>query len=188
MGYRNIADIGKERIRRVIERMQSPDEDSDDEDSPQLALNLEEAEDGRADVLQDLGFKVFKLAPSTFRRWEPPAEADDLEQQLSYFDAGLKDAVDVQHVLYEVLLKQGFSLNSAIETLSLDGNTVYQVTQPPEEASGLIECYVCLDDRITTATLDALPLEEETLFICQDAALDDAQKVNLALQCELRVV
>ena len=160
----------------------------EDEDVPQLALELDEAEDGKVNAPQDLGFKVFKLAPSTFRRWEAPTEADDLEQQLSYFDAGLKDAVDVQHVLYEVLLKQGFSFNSAIETLSRDGNTVYHVTQPPEEASGLIECYVCLDDEIAMTTLDALPLEEETLFICQDAALDDAQKVNLALQVELRVV
>jgi adenine-specific DNA-methyltransferase len=176
------------------EKVTSPDAESASTRAPepQLALALDAPSDEEQYAPRNTyhvpGFKVFKLAPSTFRRWEPPAEADDLEQQLSYFDAGLKDAVDVQHVLYEVLLKQGFSLNSAIETLSLDDNTVYQVTQPHEEASGLTECFVCLDDEITFATLDALPLEEETLFICQDAALDDAQKVNLALQCELRVI
>ncbi len=48
--------------------------------------------------------------------------------------------------------------------------------------------YLCLDDTIDDVTLGALPLDDETVFICQDAALDDSQKVNLSLQCVLRTI
>jgi len=48
--------------------------------------------------------------------------------------------------------------------------------------------YICLDDEIPQAALDALPLDKETTLICLDTALDDAQKVNLAMQCLLKVI
>jgi len=51
-GYKTIADIGKERIRRVIARLKKEREE---------ALPLAEK--------PDLGFKVFKLRPSNFRMW-----------------------------------------------------------------------------------------------------------------------
>ena len=183
-----IADIGRMRIRRVIESMQNSEDSDDDKSIPQLALDLDEAESGKTNVPQDLGFKVFKLAPSTFRTWEHPEDVTALETQISYFDTGLKDEANPQHVLYEVILKQGFSLNSAIETLPITANTIYHITQPKDEPSGLPHFYACLDDIIAQETLDALPLDEDTLFIVQDTALDDSQKVNLALQCELRVI
>ncbi len=170
-GYRTIADISKERIRRVIAQMQA-------EDEGKLDLRPDE----------DLGFKVFKLAPSTFRGWERPADAEALEAQLSYFDAGLKDGADPTHVLYEVLLKEGYSLNARIEDLELETNRVYRICQP-EEATDLDRCfYLCLDDEIAEATLDLLPLDDQTVFICQDTALDDSQKVNLALGCLLKTL
>jgi adenine-specific DNA-methyltransferase len=222
-GYQTIAEVSKDRIRRVIERFQ-PDEYDNRLSTPQLALDLDEtSNDDTLSAPQDLGFKVFKLAPSTFRRWEPPEEDDAaaLEQQLSFFDAGLKDDADPQHTLYEVLLKEGYSLNSEVEPLAMGANRVYRITGEAfadEELKGLAgeaagssdegglsreggegdetrplssdapSFYLCLDDEIATATLDALPLDEETVFICQDAALDDSQKVNLALQCVLKTL
>ena len=38
------------------------------------------------------------------------------------------------------------------------------------------------------ATLDALHLNKDTVFISLDTALDDSQKVNLAMQCLLKVI
>ena len=99
-----IADIGKERIRRVIAQMQA-------EREGQLPLDTR-------DTPEDLGFRVFKLAPSTFRQWEQPDKTPDaLAQQLTYFDRGLEEGADQQHVLYEVILKEGYPLTSRIETL-----------------------------------------------------------------------
>ncbi|MBC8273566.1 MAG: site-specific DNA-methyltransferase, partial [Chloroflexi bacterium] len=87
-GYETISEIGKERIRRVIAQMQA-------EREGQLPLETRETpEDGPRDT--GLGFKVFKLAPSTFRHWQPPQDADPdaLEQQLALFDGGLEPDAD----------------------------------------------------------------------------------------------
>jgi adenine-specific DNA-methyltransferase len=77
-GFETIADIGKERIRRVVARMGGGGDS-------QLPLDLHPDE--------YLDFKVFKLAPSTFRQWELPEEQgpEALERQLSFFDRGLEE-------------------------------------------------------------------------------------------------
>ncbi|MBN1248713.1 MAG: site-specific DNA-methyltransferase [Anaerolineae bacterium] len=219
-----IADIGRTRVRSVIERYRSVKVETRTEPEAQLALDLGAASDsGQTPSDQDLGFRAFRLAPSAFRHWTPPEGADPeaLEQQLSLFDEGLKDDADPRHVLYEVILKEGYSLNSKIETLAVGENTVYRVTDEAEDPKGLpsmqgeidgqtrplgsgagkvdgeirrlgsgvsASFYVCLDDAIDDAVLQALPLDEETVFICQDAALDDSQKVNLSLQCVLKTI
>jgi hypothetical protein len=48
--------------------------------------------------------------------------------------------------------------------------------------------FICLDDQLHDATIDALPLDKETTFVCLDTALDDSQKVNLAMGCLLKVI
>jgi adenine-specific DNA-methyltransferase len=186
-GFESIADIGKERIRRVIASMQDEDKDG------QIALDLHPDEGGPQNV-EDLGFKVFKLAPSTFHQWEPPEdkEARELRDQLSLFDRGLKENADPCHVIYEVILKLGYSLNSSIKPLDLASNRVFKVTDSgrgsQETGGNPPHFYICLDDAVATATLDALPLERMTTFVCLDTALDDSQKVNLAMQCLLKVI
>jgi len=174
VGYETIADIGKERIRRVIARMQA-------EREGQLLLETRKTP-------EDLGFKVFKLAPSTFRQWESPPDetADALTQQLALFDSGLEPDADPLDVIYEVILKEGYDLNAHIEELALESNRVYRVRQP--EGKGERSFYICLDAALHPATFDSLPLDRETVFICQDAALDDSAKVNLAMQCLLKVI
>jgi adenine-specific DNA-methyltransferase len=190
LGLENIAEVGKERIRRVIAKIH------ESEDNGQLQLDLSPDE--------DLGFKVFKLAPSTFRQWEPPEgeEAEALEEQLALFDRGLEQGADPRDVIYEVILKLGYSLNSTIEPLKLETNRVYRVTDEVHQSkvdqtlkvsetfrvSPPPTFFVCLDDHLQTATLDALPLDNETTFVCLDTALDDSQKVNLAMQCLLKVI
>jgi len=167
-----IADMGRTRIHHVIEQMKAEDEGR---------FDLRPDEDGPHSA--GLGFKVFKLTSSTFREWEPPESEEDqaLGEQLSLFDRGLKEDADPRHVIYEVILKLGYSLNSRIEPLDLEGNRVYKVT-------GERTFYICLDDEIETATLDALPLDKQTTFVCLDTALDDSQKVNLAMGCRLKVI
>jgi adenine-specific DNA-methyltransferase len=184
--FSTIAEVGKERLRRVIAKMKT-------EREGQLPLETRENP-------EDMGFKVFKLAPSTFRQWEPPedADAEALEQQLSFFDRGMEEGADPRHVIYEVTLKEGYSLNSSIEPLEIESNRVYQVTdEERREVPGTSEepvtlepayFYICLDDTVHQATVDALSLDKETVFICLDTALDDSQKVNLSLQCLLKVI
>jgi adenine-specific DNA-methyltransferase len=172
-GYLTLADVGKERIRRVIARMQADREG-------QLPLDTR-------DTPEDLGFRVFKLAPSSFRHWEQPGgDSAALVQQLTFFDRGLEEGADPQNVIYEVILKEGYPLTSRIETLPLEANLVYRITDTRREDPPSF--YLCLDAEVHTASLDALPLDKMTVFICRDTALSDSQKVNLAAQCVLKVV
>lgn len=172
-----IPGIGKERIRRAIARMQEAEKNG------QLSLDLQ------ADV--DLGFKVFKLAPSTFRQWDPPEGEgpEALEEQLALFDRGVEEGADPRHVIYEVILKLGYSLNARIEPLDVESNGIYRVTdEGGPDASEPSQFYICLDDALRDDTIDALPLNKETTFVCLDTALDDSQKVNLAMTCLLKVI
>ena len=177
VGLGTIAEVGKERIRRVIARIQEGDEDG------QLPLDLGPDE--------DLGFKVFKLAPSTFRQWEPPEgeEAPALAEQLALFDRGVEEGSDPHDVIYEVILKLGYSLNARIEPLEGESNRVYRVTdEEGPDTSEPAQFYICLDDQLRDETIDALSLDRETTFVCLDTALDDSQKVNLAMTCLLKVI
>ena len=64
-GYKTIADIGKERIRRVIKRSQEEQ------------VQKKDLFSGDKSKL-DLGFKVFKLEPSNFKLWnDQVAKAKD---------------------------------------------------------------------------------------------------------------
>jgi adenine-specific DNA-methyltransferase len=180
--FSSITDIGKERIRRVIAQMQQGG-------NGQLSLDLRPNE--------DLGFKVFKLAPSNLRPWRGVEEATSAAyvQQMKLFTDPLADGWTPENVIYEVALKdRGYGLNCRIERLGnvrLPGEpipspraAVYRVTDPDREQSFV----VCLADRVPRPLVQILELERDDAFVCRDAALDDETAANLALQCRLKTI
>ncbi|MBN2102731.1 site-specific DNA-methyltransferase [bacterium] len=100
-GYKTIADIGKERIRRVIKQIESEKEGK---------LDL----DGGT---QDLGFKVLKLRKSNFKIWRSDGieNGDALEKQLDSFKDPVKKDATTEDILYELLLKSGVQLTANIQ-------------------------------------------------------------------------
>ena len=171
--FPTIAEIGKERIRRVIQRMQQQDEG-------QLALQL------RPD--EDLGFKVFKLAPSNLRPWRGAAEAtpEAYSEQMALFEDPLSEGWSAEDIIYEIALKQGYSLNCRVAPIDSlgEGLRVYEVSDPEKEQSFCIS----LADRIELGTLRGLELSRDDTFICRNTALDDETAANLALQCRLKTI
>jgi adenine-specific DNA-methyltransferase len=168
-----IADIGKERIRRVIARMKK-------DTKGQLPLETRETP-------EDLGFKVFKLTPSNYRPWRGVGEdaPDAYAQQMDLFADPLVDGWTAENVIYEVALKEGYGLNCRMERIEVEGvNAIYRVTDPDREQSFII----CLDSAIRLEDFSALNLEKEDLFVCRDVALDDEAAANLALQCRLKTI
>lgn len=164
MGYKTIAEVGKERIRRVIRGY-------GDDPKP----------------MEGVGFKVFKLAPSNFKQWEDYTgnNPDEYLEQLSLFQTTLVDGYRNIDVIYEVILKEGYDLNSQIEQVeNVTGNTVFRITDPVRNQF----FYLCLDKQIHLEALEPLSLKEDDLFICLDTALDDTTKANLALQCRLKTI
>jgi len=172
--YPTIAEIGKERIRRVIARMKK-------EREGQLALDTRESP-------EDLGFKVFKLTPSNYRPWPTmaqPGSPETYAAQMDMFADPLVSGWTPENVIYEVAIKEGYGLNCRITRVDeVRSNVVYRVTDADKEQTFLI----CLDDRIELAALKPLNLMADDLFICRDRALDDETAANLALQCRLKTI
>ena len=131
-GYKNICEIGKERIRRAGDKIKA------------------EAGDKAADL--DIGFKVFKLDSSNLRKWNP--QPDDLVMTLQQAtDNFLPDRTE-QDVLYEIILKMGLELTCQIEEEQAAGETVYII------GGGAL--MICLGQNITTAVAEAVvKLHEE---------------------------
>ncbi|MEZ6881722.1 site-specific DNA-methyltransferase [Enterobacter bugandensis] len=102
-GYKTIAEIGKERIRRAAAKIK--------EENP--------------DYKGDLGFKVFKLDSTNIKPWEMDFDLteQDLEDQISNIKQGRKE----EDVLYEVLLKYGLDLTLPITEHSVAGHKVFDI-------------------------------------------------------------
>lgn len=154
-GYKTISDICKERIRRVIKKIKS---------EPSIEQkNL------------DLGFKAFKLSNSNYSIWnEDIANSDDLKKQIKLFESALISNYKDIDVLYEILIKEGYSLNAKIDTLEGKSNIVYKISD------NLRQLYVCLDKKINANIINELKLTKEDIFVCLDSALDDSFKLNLS--------
>jgi adenine-specific DNA-methyltransferase len=100
--YKTIAEIGKERIRRVINKIQGEQEGK---------LDL----DGNA-AKQDLGFKVFKLKESNFKIWRSNIETEEeLIAQMQKHLEPLDENAKTEDVLYELLIKSGVQLTAKIK-------------------------------------------------------------------------
>ncbi|MCO5248777.1 MAG: site-specific DNA-methyltransferase [Chitinophagales bacterium] len=131
-GYKTIADISKERIRRVIKRLNHDSSDSEitmikgkeKELEPQLLFEPETKyrhtinQSNHKNPINhslDNGFKVFKLAPSNFKIWRgSEIDEENLEQQLEIFTNPIREGSEQENMLYELMLKAGYSLTDKI--------------------------------------------------------------------------
>lgn len=172
-GYRTIAEIGRERVRRAAQRSQH-----EREERPTLESR---------DTPEDLGFRVFKMTKSNFRGWERPEGSDTEEyaKQLEMLGEGLVEGWDPTNVMWEVAVKEGFSLASRVEEVTdAKANSVLRVIDSDRDQS----FFICLDDVIEPATLKELELSTDDLLVCRDSAIDDTMAANLALQCRLKTI
>lgn len=172
-GCKTIAEIGKERIKKAIGQMLK-------KANSDLLLNKRES-------VEDLGFCIFKLAPSNFKSWvnESDPTPETLAKAMELFNDPLADGWKPENVIYEVSVKEGFSLTARVEKVpAVKANKIFQVTDAEKDQSFRI----CLDDELKAATIKELNLKKDDLFICRDVAIDDKAAANLALQCRLKTI
>ena len=101
-GYKTIAEISKERIRRVIKNIKT-------EQQTKLDFN------GNA-YKQDMGFKVFKIQESNFKIWRSDVKTkEELYTQLTLHTDPVDENAKIENILYELLLKSGVPLTARIE-------------------------------------------------------------------------
>jgi len=156
---RTIVELTKERLRRAGKKIR--------EESPMFA--------------GDLGFRVFKLASSNIRAWEP--DRDDLPTTLEDSIDHLKSDRAEQDILFELLLKLGLDLTVPIEQKTIAEKAVHNI--------GAGTLLVCLAEKIAAAEVEPLALgmvawhkkldpAGETSVIFRDSAFtDDVAKTNL---------
>lgn len=156
-GYKTIADIGKERIRRAGDKIKSDNADKEGIE------NL------------DIGFKVFKLSSSNIKPWD--ADFDNIENTLLSSVDNIKDDRREDDVLYEILLKYGLDLTVPIEEREIGGKAVYSI--------GFGALAVCLDDDITLDVVEGIgklkaELDPEVMrVVFKDSGFkDDVVKTN----------
>lgn len=159
-GYMNIADIGKERIRRVIKKL------NDEQDSK---LDLEN------DNAQDRGFRVLKLDQSNFKQWRelpPTTPTENIIDQLELHIDHISHTATQEDLLFEILLKAGFRPTEKFEQKEFAGKKVFSI------AEGAL--LICLEDTVTKELIDAVGVAEPMQFICLDSAFggNDQLKAN----------
>lgn len=129
----------------------------------------------------DLGFRVFKLASSNIREWDP--QSDDLATTLQEQVEHLKTDRTEQDILFELLLKLGLDLAVPIENREIAGKTVHSI------GGGVL--IACLATQVAATDVEALALgvvewhkelaaATETTIVFRDSAFaDDIAKTNM---------
>jgi adenine-specific DNA-methyltransferase len=160
-GYKTIADIGKERIRRAIKNIKEEQEQKKDLFSTNKPKH-------------DSGFKVFKLEPSNFKLWNDQVakDKDAIKNQLEMFVEHINPKSSQEDILYELLLKSGFPLTTKIEQLTMTDKAVFSI----DEGAMLI----CLEKDLTPEVIKAMAEKKPVRVICLDEGFhgNDQLKTN----------
>ena len=163
-GYKNICEIGKERIRRAGEKIKA-DETLPTENREKL----------------DIGFKVFKLDSSNIKEWD--SETEDLKQSLFDSIDNIKSDRTSLDILYEILLKYGLDLNVPIvenkHFYSIGGGTLL-INLDKEIDMEVIDS-ICEEYK----TLLEIDEDFKTTVVLRDSSFaDDVDKTNAMKKLE----
>ena len=173
LDYPTIADICKERCRRVIKKLNDEDEAAA-KIPAQLALSPDPSPASGRGEKADRGFRVFKLAESNFKPWNAGVahEALVLEKQLELHVDHILDGRTADDLLYEILLKSGFPITTPVEMLTLAGKAVYGV------AGGAL--FICLERELTLELIRAMADKKPKRVVCLDEGFagNDQLKAN----------
>lgn len=179
--FPTIADICIERLRRVSEKYRN---------NTDQTLFTDDNKD------QDFGFKVFRLDKSNFNLkdeflFDPSEDRDELRRKYLewlglFVNEPLIPGWRKIDVLYEVILKEGFDLNSKIEDVQIEGNKFYHIVDQNQN----LALYICLDSEVPIETVEEIRTKKykDATFVFIDNALTDSDKINLATFVRLKVI
>ena len=163
-GYQTIAEISKERIRRASAKIQA--------EQNEAKGKADLFDEGKANNLLDLGFRVFKLQKSNFKVWDANVNKapDDIQQALELHIDHIDPQAEQEAILFELLLKSGFELTTPIENLTLAGKTVFSI------AEGAL--LICLDKALTSEVIKAMAELNPSRVICLDEGFQDNDQLK----------
>ena len=141
-GYKNICEIGKERIRRAGKKIK--------EDSPLTTQDL------------DIGFRVLKCDTSNMK--DVYYSSADYEADLfDFMTDNIKEDRTPEDLLFQVMLDLGIELSSKIEETVIAGKKVFDV------ADGFL--IACFDADVNDETIKAIAQKEPYYFVMRDSSL-----------------
>ena len=165
-GYKNICDIGEERIRRTGEQIKSEWEKEHPSDG---LFGSEEL------FTTDIGFKVFKLDSTNVNEWDPNMKLDEKELALRLSEV-FKEGRSKEDILYEIMLKYGV-FDKQVEEINVNGKAMYRV--------GKRYMIVCLDNQITSDDVKAIgELSPSTVIFNEAGFTNDNDKINAVYNLE----
>lgn len=149
-GYKNICEIGKERIRRAGKKIK--------EENPLTTQDL------------DIGFRVLKCDSSNMEDvYYTPKEHMDKQQSL--FVDNIKEGRDDEDLLFQVMLELDTPLSSKIKKTEIAGKVVYNVAQG--------HLMACFDKDVTDEVITAIAKEMPSYFVMRDSSLaNDSVAIN----------
>lgn len=149
-GYKNICEIGKERIRRAGKKIK--------EENQMTAPNL------------DIGFRVLKLDSSNMKDiYYRPAELN--QASLLDYVSNIKEDRTPEDLLFQVMLDMGVMLSSEIRTLDIKGKKVFNVND------GNLVC--CFDENLTDEVVTEIAKMQPLYAVFRDSSMSsDSVAVN----------
>lgn len=193
-GYKNICEIGKERIRRAGEKLKDTLESSglfvraakryQDQHGSLEGLTYAEWEES-PDVINakkemaaklDVGFRVFKLDTSNLETWDAtPIENEQLDllyQRMNTMIHRVKPERTDLDMIYEIMLKLGVPLTYSVTPFSINNKTVYGVGD---------DCLllVCLAENVQPEDVEQMTeYAPAKIIISRDSFPDDTAMAN----------
>ena len=166
-GYQTIADLTKERIRRVIQRQEQADEGK-------LDLQYE------GQRPQEEGFRVFKLAASNFKVWDAHTDegVEGVERQMELAVNHIMPDRTAEDLFYEILMKSEYPLTAKVENFDAAGTPAFSV-----EDDSLI---VCVERKVTAEAVAVIARRTPSKVIFLDEAFsgNDQLKANAKMNFE----
>lgn len=164
-GYKNICEIGKERIRRAGKKIT--------EENNQLKLEERETP-------LDIGFKVFKLDSSNLNEWNSIPINDDLglfRERLDRMLNKIKPDRSGLDVAYEIILKLGFPLSTIVTETEVSGKKCFIVGE---------ECLIliCLEHGLTLEDIEQMAEYRPANLIFSKQSFADS---NVLLNAHYRI-
>lgn len=162
-GYKTIAEIGKDRIRRagkkIVEELKVKNQ--------QLKLGEEPIDASKLDI----GFRVYKTDDTNMKDvFYHPSELK--QGQLSFLKSNIKDDRTPEDLLTQVILDLGLELSLPIETKKILSNVVYIV-----QTNALVACF---DNDIDFKIVDTISDLKPFKVVFKDASFkDDKDRINV---------
>lgn len=160
-GYKNICEIGKERIRRAATKIKSELPQREIVQQTSLMENIDGELENENSVL-DLGFRVLKCDSSNMKDvyYRPDEYEPSLFESLT---DNIKEDRTPEDLLFQVMLDLGVLLSSQIEETVISVKKVFQV-----EDNFLIACF---DDQVTEEVITEVAKRKPYYFVMRDSSM-----------------